>query len=312
MKVVVTGGAGFIGSHLVDRLVHDGCSEVVVLDNLFRGRREHLGQHAQNPAVTFQQADIRDADTLRTAFANAEVVYHLAAQSNVMGAVTDIDYSFNTNVGGTLNVLKTAHQAGVRRVVFTSSREVYGEAQWLPVDENHPFNCKNPYGASKAAGEMYTKVFQHTGNLTIAVLRLANVYGPRDTGRVIPLWIGRALQGQNLVVYGGQQLIDFVWVDNVVDALVRVSTLENVDEPINVGSGQGTPILALAERILALTGSASRLERVPAREVEVSRFMADVSRMQERLGMQPPEDPLFGLPQLIAWFKETQGGKDAH
>ena len=312
MKVVVTGGAGFIGSHLVDRLVHDGCSEVVVLDNLFRGKREHLSQHAQNPAVTFQQVDIRDAAALHTAFADAEVVYHLAAQSNVMGAVTDIDYSFNTNVGGTLNVLKTAHQAGVRRVVFTSSREVYGEAQWLPVDENHPFNCKNPYGASKAAGEMYTKVFQHSGNLTIAVLRLANVYGPRDTGRVIPLWVGRALLGQDLVVYGGQQLIDFVWVDSVVEALVRASTLENVDEPINVGSGQGTPILSLAERILALTGSASRLERVPAREVEVSRFMADVSRMQDRLGLQPPADPLFGLPQLIAWFRETQGGKDAH
>jgi UDP-glucose 4-epimerase len=307
MKIVVTGGAGFIGSHLVDKLAHDGWGEVVVLDNLFRGKREHLSQHNSNKAVTFQQIDVRDADALRAPFAGADVVFHLAAQSNVMGAVTDIDYSFNTNVGGTLNVLKVAQQAGVRRVVFTSSREVYGEAQRLPVDENHPFNCKNPYGASKAAGEMYTRVFQHIGNLSVAVLRLANVYGPRDTGRVTPLWIERALKGQDLIVYGGQQLIDFVWVDTVVEALLRASKLENVDDPINVGSGQGTPILELAERILALTGSLSKLERVPARSVEVSRFMADVSRMQERLGLQPPTDPLFGLPEVITWFKTTGG-----
>ena len=220
-----------------------------------------------------------------------------------MGAVTDIDYSFSTNVGGTLNVLKMAQWAGARRVVFTSSREVYGEALWLPVDESHPYNCKNPYGASKAAGEMYTKVFHRMGNLTVAVLRLANAYGPRDTGRVIPLWIERALKGENLIVYGGQQLIDFVWIDTVVDALLRAAQLDTVDQPINVGSGRGVPLLNLAERILTLTGSASRLEVLPARSAEVGRFTADITRMQEQLNLQPPADPLFGLPKLVEWFK---------
>jgi nucleoside-diphosphate-sugar epimerase len=310
MRVIVTGGAGFIGSHLVDRLVQDGWGNVVILDNLFRGKRANLSRHAGNTAVRFLQTDIRDAEALREQFAGAEVVFHLAAQSNVMGAVTNIDYSFSTNVGGTLNVLKAAQSAGVRRVVFTSSREVYGEAQWLPVDESHPYHCKNPYGASKAAGEMYTRVFQHAGDLTVAVLRLANVYGVRDVGRVIPLWVERALKGQNLVVYGGQQLIDFVWVDTVVKALLRASQLEDMDDPINIGSGQGTPILELAERIIALSGSSSRLELLPARGAEVGRFTADIHRMQERLGLQPPADPLFGLPEIIAWFKTI--GEETH
>src|SRR5688572_31537165 len=153
MRVIVTGGAGFIGSHLVDRLVRDRVGEIVVIDNLARGRWEHLAAHADDPAVRRVEGDVRDAGLLMAEFEGASVVYHLAAQSNVMGAVTDVGYSFTTNVAGTFHVLEAARARGVGRVVFTSSREVYGDAEALPVDEGHRLDAKNAYGASKAAGE---------------------------------------------------------------------------------------------------------------------------------------------------------------
>jgi len=298
MKIVITGGAGFIGSHLVDRLVRDSAGEILVIDNMHRGRHAHLAQHADNPALQVIEADIRDADAMRELCASADVIYHLAAQSNVMGAVSDLSYSFSTNVAGTVNVLEAARAGGVRRVVFTSSREVYGEVDRLPVPEDAPFNSKNAYGASKAAGELYVRVFLNTYGVETAVLRLANVYGSHDRDRVIPLWLDAANSGEHMIVYGGQQLIDFVHVDQVVEALVRASTAAIIGQPINVGSGQGTPLLQLAERVLALPGARSQLDLRPARSVEVARYTAEIGLMRAQLGLEPPADPLFGLESL--------------
>jgi UDP-glucose 4-epimerase len=306
MKIIVTGGAGFIGSHLVDRLARERAGEIVVLDNLARGRRANLAAHTNDPAVRLVEGDVRDGELLKELFAGADCVYHLAAQSNVMGAVSDIGYSFNTNVAGTFNMLEAARANGVRRVVFASSREVYGEPEALPVAEPHALNAKNAYGASKAAGELYCRVFHSTYGLETAVLRLANVYGPRDRDRVIPLWFEAAAAGRDLVVYGGAQVIDFVWVDQVVEALVRAATANVVGQPINVASGRGTPILELAERILAISGARSRLDRRPARSVEVARFVADVSRMRATLELEPPDDPLFALARLRESYEEAR------
>lgn len=298
MKQIVTGGAGFIGSHLIDRLVADGVDEIVVIDNMFRGSADRIADHLASRRVTLITGDVRDNDLLGRTFADADTIYHLAAQSNVMGAVSDIGYSFGSNVIGTFNVLQAAATNNVRRVVFTSSREVYGEVRELPVREDHPLDAKNSYGASKAAGEIYCRVFQSTYGLETAIVRLANVYGPRDIGRVIPLWLGWAQKGQPLTVYGGQQVIDFVHVDQVVDALVRVSTADVAGTPINIGSGQGTPILDLAKRVVAAVGSEARLDLQPARSVEVAKFTAEVSRMRALLGMEPAADPLYGLADL--------------
>jgi UDP-glucose 4-epimerase len=307
MKIVITGGAGFIGSHLVDRLARDGAGEIVVADNLHRGRREHLAQHDGNDAIHLAEVDIRDAAALRELCAGADVIYHLAAQSNVMGAVSDLSYSFSTNVAGTVNVLEAARAGGVRRVVFSSSREVYGEVERLPVSEDTPFNSKNAYGASKAAGELYTRVFLNTYGVETAVLRFANVYGPRDRDRVIPLWLDAAAQGREMIVYGGQQLIDFVHVDQIVEAMLRASTADIIGQPINVGSGQGTPLLQLAERVMALPGASSRLDLRPARSVEVARFTADIGLMRSLLGLEPPTDPLFALESL--WEDQRASGE---
>lgn len=298
MKILITGGAGFIGSHLVDRLVADGQANILILDNLFRGRLANIAHHRDDGRVQFCEADIRDYEIVRDATQGVELIYHLAAQSNVMGAMADVDYSFTTNVVGTFNVLKAAKACGVRRVIFTSSREVYGEAHYLPVDEDHPLDSKNTYGASKVAGEMYCRVFSGNFRLETAVLRLSNVYGSRDYGRVIPLWLERANRGENLIVYGGQQVIDFVWIEQVIEALVRASSAAIIGQPVNVGSGQGMPLLNLAERILKIVPTVSSLDLQPPRAVEVAKFTARVDRMRSLLGLEPHSDPLFGLPQL--------------
>lgn len=307
-QIVITGGAGFIGSRLLDQLVRDGAGPITVIDNMARGRIERLAPYTDNPDVRFAEGDICDAALLNDLFAGATHVFHLAAQSNVMGAVTDIDNSFNANVLGTFRVLTAAKTQGVERVVFTSSREVYGEVDMLPVAEDRPMEAKNAYGASKAAGEQYCRVFRSTYGLETAVVRLANVYGPRDSGRVIPLWLDAIAEGRDLVVYGGEQVIDFVWVDQVVEALIRAADADGsaIERPINIGSGQGTPILELAERMLAISGANVELRREPARSVEVARFVADVERMRSILGIEPPSDPLFALPQLWAEYRENR------
>jgi UDP-glucose 4-epimerase len=296
MRWLVTGGAGFIGSHLVDELLARG-DAVVALDNLRRGRWEHLSEHDSNPLLLRLEADIREADAVREACTGVDGVFHLAAQSNVLGASKDVHYSSETNVVGTVNVLAAALDAAAQRVVFTSSREVYGDPAELPVREDRPLAPKNYYGASKTAGEAYCAAFCQRG-LDVRTLRLANVYGPRDTGRVIPLWLDRAQRGLDLEVYGGKQVLDFIWIDVVVEALLKAAELDAMPAPVNVGSGQGTPITALAERILAATGGASTIRMLPAREEEVVRFVADTQRMRDVLAIEPPDDPLAHLAIL--------------
>jgi UDP-glucose 4-epimerase len=298
-RVVVTGGAGFIGSHLVDALLGVDTDEVVVVDNLTRGRLANLADKRADPRLVIMQADIRDYASVRQALKGASTVYHLAAQSTVMGAARDIDYTFGTNVTGTFNVLKAAAASGVDRVVFTSSREVYGEPLTLPVDESHPLMSINLYGSSKVAGEALCRAFARERGLRTLVLRLANVFGPRDFGRVIPHWIEQAQQGSDLLVYGGDQIIDFVWIAEVVEALLRAGGADVALPPINVASGTGTKILDLARRILQLASHSSQVRVMPRRSIEVSRFVGNPQRMVQLLGLTPPADPLSNLVHLV-------------
>ena len=295
MRIAVTGGAGFVGSQLVDRLAADGAHDTVVIDNLHRGRLEGLPLSSR---VVFREVDIRNREALLQAIDGCEVVFHLAAQSNVLGAVAQLDYSFSTNVVGTFNVLTAAKSAGVRRVVFTSSREVYGDPQQMPVEETAPLLPKNAYGASKAAAEMYCRVMSSDA-MGVTILRLANVYGAGDRGRVIPIFIDNALRGEPLQLYGGEQVVDFIWVGIVVEALMRAGFGEWIGEPVNVGSGTGLTIRELATRIVETMGGVSQLVVQPVREVEVTRFVASTARAQRLLGIQPPEAPLSHLGEVI-------------
>lgn len=304
--ILVTGGAGFIGSHLVDVLVRENAGRIVVLDNLKRGRLANLAQSLDR--IEFVNGDIRDRELMERTSQGVDLIYHLAAQSNVLGAVHDLDYSFTANVVGTIEVLRAAQKSGVRRVVFTSSREVYGDPQSLPVPETAPIAPKNAYGASKAAAEMYCRVFS-ADRLTVAVLRLANVYGSRDFDRVIPIFLDQALRNLPLTLYGGQQVLDFVWIDTVVQGLMGAAELPAWPGPVNVGSGVPTTILDLAARVVSKTGSSSEVRIGPARDVEVSRFVASTECMRQTLGIVPPADPLVQLPALIEWTKGAQPGK---
>jgi nucleoside-diphosphate-sugar epimerase len=304
MRVLVTGGAGFIGTHLVTRLAH-GSDEVIVFDNLKRGHKSRLAPHEDTGRVRLVVGDIRRFEELAAVMHGCEAVYHLAAQSNVMGAVDDPDYSITTNVLGTYNVLRSAAEAGVGRVVFTSSREVYGDPAVLPVSESQPLLAKNPYGASKVAGEAYCRTFANTHRLPVHIVRLANVYGPGDSGRVIPLWLSAAQQGRELHVYGGAQVLDFVWIGTVVEALVYAAQ-NGLPGPVNIGSGVGTTILDLAARVLEITGSTSRIVRTGAREIEVAKFVADTGLMRS-LGLVPDADPLQHLAEIAKTYAGASG-----
>ncbi len=292
-RVLVTGGAGFIGSLLVERLVAAG-AEVVALDNFYRGRRDSL---AECSGVRIVEGDIRCANHLAEVMDGVDTVFHLAAQSQVRTALADPRYCFETNVGGTFSVLEAAKAARVRRLVFTSSREVYGDADDVPVVEEAPLKAKNGYGLSKVAGELYCR--QYSGDLDVSILRLSNVYGPRDFGRVIPIFMRQALAGEPLALFGGKQVCDFVWVGTVVQMLLTAG-LRQIQGPLNIGSGRPVSLEQLAERILRLTASTSQLQFQPEISAEVTRFVADVTRASRQLGLSTPLDPLFGLPAVLA------------
>ncbi len=298
-KVLVTGGAGFIGAHLVARLA-EGTDEIVVIDNFKRSSRESLGRWVSAGRIRLLEGDIRRFDAIAEVVRGCETVFHLAAQSNVMGAVDDPEYSITTNVLGTFNVLRAAAEGGAKRVVFTSSREVYGEASALPVSESEPLLAKNPYGASKVAGEAYCRTFANTHQLPVEVVRFANVYGSGDSGRVIPLWLTAAQEGRDLQIFGGDQVIDFLWVGTAVTALLYAA-LHRLPGPVNIGSGEGTKIVDLASRIVDVTGSTSRIVRAPPRSVEVAKFVAD-TRVMRSLGIAPESDPLGHLGELVAAY----------
>ncbi len=292
MRYLITGGAGFIGTHLVRRLRLDPTAEVFVLDNL---RRPCC--LPEIPSL-FIEGDIRDRDTVAGAMSGVDVVVHLAAQSNVMGAEADRDYSFSTNVIGTFRLLEAAKSAGVSRFVFASSREVYGEQEDLPVAECAPTCAKNYYGASKLAAEAYCRVFSVDG-LPVTILRLANVYGPGDRDRVIPLFLSAALRGEPLILYGGRQVIDFLWIDDAVDALLRAARPDAPAGPVNIGSGCGVTVRQLAEIIHGQISGGVRMIQMPPRPQEVTGFVADINLALRYGLLAQPHPPLRHLPKVL-------------
>ena len=298
-RVLVTGGAGFIGSHLVDRLLADGRAELVVFDNLSRGRLANLARHQRDRRLTVVSGDVRDAAAVAAVLHGVGTVYHLAARARDRDAAADVDDTFATNVVGTFNVLRAAVHQAVSRLIFASSPEAYGEPAVLPVDEGQPLVGIGAYGASKVAAEAYCRAFRQIFGLPTVILRFAHVYGPRDYGRPIPVWLERAAAGHALDVYGEKQVVDFVWVGLAVEALVRAAALDGPLPAINVASGTGTRVVDVARRIAHLAGSQSPIRILPARPAEVRRFVANVERMRQLLAIEPPLDPLAHLPRLI-------------
>ena len=302
MKVLVTGGAGFIGSHLVDRLIQTNAGQVTVLDNFSRGREEHLALSRNK--IEIVRGDIRDRKLLQSVMKGVDLVFHLAAQANVLGAVRDLDYSFETNVAGTYEVLRAAQAAGTKRVIFSSSREVYGEPTSLPVPETAPTAPKNAYGVSKATGEMYCRLFEDRG-MEVVIFRLANVYGIRDRERVIPLFVEQSFAGKSLTVFGQDKILDFLWIEDLLDVLCEASTCPCPEGAVNVGSGKGVTLVDLAERIYALTGNSSVVQVTNERAPEVGRYVADVGLARKLYDLHCPNDPIEHLPAVVNFIRSA-------
>lgn len=278
MNILVTGGAGFIGSHLIDLLVKDRQNKIIVLDNFYRGNLQNIEQHIKNKRIMLIKGDIikyNEIKKIGKKISKADIIYHLAAQSNVVGSFFNPDYAFSTNIKGTYNVLKYASEIKADRLIFSSSREVYGNPEYLPVDEKHALNPINMYGATKSSGEMMCRFFQNSRDLKITILRIANVYGPRDKDRVIPIFLENAKKNKDLQLFGGKQVLDFIWVGDVINGIDQISKNDKyIGETVNIGTGIGTSIEELAKMIIRLTNSKSRIIKKPSRSFDVDKFIA--------------------------------------
>jgi UDP-glucose 4-epimerase len=309
MRTLVTGGAGFIGSNLVDALVARGDS-VTVIDNVSTGRRENLDDALANGAELVE-SDIRDADAMREIVARAqpEVIFHLAAQIDVRHSVADPAADARINVEGTINMLAAAHEAGVRRFVNTSTGgAIYGEGQILPAPEDHPVAPLAPYGNSKFCAESYCGLFRRLHGLSTVSLRYGNVYGPRQDplgeAGVIAIFCGKLLEGGRPTVYGdGTQTRDYDYVGDVVAANLAAADADGAG-PYNVGTGVETSVLDLIDILRELGGSdaGASFEPVfePARAGEVQRIAITPALAREELGWEPRVAVREGLELTLA------------
>jgi UDP-glucose 4-epimerase len=305
VKALVTGGAGFIGSHVVDALVARG-GRVAVVDDLSTGRRENLAQALEHGAV-LHEADVRDEDAMRDVAGRErpDVVFHLAAHIDVRRSVASPAFDARINVEGTVNVLEAAQRVGARGFVNASSGgAIYGEAETIPTPETAPPRPISPYGQGKHAAEGYCGLYERLRELPVASLRFANVYGPRQDplgeGGVVAIFCGRAVAGEGAPVYGdGRQTRDFVYVGDVVDSLL-VAADRGAAGAFNVGTGTETSVLELAAAVREASGAALPLEHAAAREGEVLRSCLDISLARRELGWEPRVTLAKGLRATLA------------
>jgi len=300
----VTGGAGFIGSGVVDRLISKGYS-VVVLDNFYSGRIENLKRHLSCDGFRLVEGDVRDGKAVRDAMRGVDAVIHLAALIDVEGSVTDPLETHDVNVNGTLNLLYEAVKHGVKRFLFASSAAVYGDGDSLPLREDSPLRPVSPYAASKVAAEHYCSAFFRSYGLGTVILRYFNVYGPRQEhnpyGGVITRFLYNALSDKPLVVFGdGEQCRDFVHVDDVVEATLLALKSDNaVGEVFNVCTGKPTAISELANIAVEVVGKSVQVTHSKPRKGDVKRNYGDPSKAEKALGFVAMVSLRNGLEQCF-------------
>jgi UDP-glucose 4-epimerase len=312
VKAVVTGGAGFIGSTLVDALVERG-DEVVVVDDLSTGRRVNLEQ-ALAGGARLVEADIRDRDALSDLFEEVgpEVAFHFAAQIDVRKSVADTPLDAMINVVGTINLLEAALKVGARVVNSSTGGAIYGEAKLIPAPEDHPAEPEAPYGQSKWCAEGYLELYRRLHGLSTISLRYGNVYGPRQDplgeAGVIAIFCGRLLEGQKPVVFGdGKQTRDYVYVGDVVAANLAAAA-SAATGPFNVGTGRETSVLDLVEALGKIAGREFEPEFAPERPGEVQHIALDYTRAHEELGYEPKVDLHEGLELTLRSVSSSAQG----
>lgn len=307
---LVTGGAGFIGSHLVDLLLEKGAS-VTAIDDLSVGSETNLQQATKNPAFRFRKLDILDQLTLTDVMKNVDAVFHLATQS-VRLSLCRPSRVHDVNINGTYNVLTAAASAGVKKFLYCSSSEVNGTAGAVPMAEKYDYAPETIYGASKLAGEYYTQVFERSGWLNTVIARPHNNYGPRAhyhglAGELIPRMILQALLNEPLTIYGnGEQTRDFTYVKETCAYLIRLVENENCrGEILNVCRGQEVSVNEIASKILKHTKSESTVQRLGSRRSDVLRLWGDPTALKNKLGDSPSLSIDEGLKMTVDWYREN-------
>ncbi|MGB8780511.1 MAG: SDR family NAD(P)-dependent oxidoreductase [Candidatus Bathyarchaeia archaeon] len=304
-RILVTGGAGFIGSRLVDRLLREG-HEVTVLDNLLAGTTKNLKEHLSSTSLHMIKADVRNSRAVKKAVRGATTVFHLAALVDVPLSVENPVLTNDVNVRGTLSILEASLAENVDRFIYISSSAVYGEARYLPINEEHPTTPLSPYGVSKLAAENYCRNYHEIHGLKTCCLRLFNVYGPRQHANsysgVISRFIRKIQSGESPVVYGdGKQTRDFIHLEDVIDACVLPLESVRIDGgTFNVGTGKPTTIRELADIITELSGKTS-LKPVyeKPRKGDVENSYADINMARKSLNFKPKTELKNGLKSLI-------------
>ncbi len=316
-KCLVTGGAGFIGSHLVDRLMDAGC-HVRVIDNLVNGKTDNVQQHFSSPYFQFKQATVTDPLDINRVMQGIDMVFHLAC----LGVRHSIQHPFENrrvNGEGTLLLLDAAHRHGVKKFIHCSSSEVYGSAQFVPMTENHPTEPCTVYGASKLAGEAYARAYHSTYGLQTIIIRPFNTYGPRshhegDAGEMIPKSIVRALNGKDILVFGdGKQTRDFTYVEDTAAGLIAAAENDAMaGKTFNIGSNFEISIKDIAEKLIVLVGNKeARVDCTENRPGDVNRLYADPSRFMELSSWRPQVSFEEGLKKTVSFFRNHPKGISA-
>lgn len=302
MKFLVTGGAGFIGTNIVKQLLILG-HKPIILDNLSSGYKENLISES-----LFYEGDVKDVSLLKKISQGCKTIIHLAAS---VGNKRSIDYpqlDTEINVIGTLNVLETARELGINRVVFSSSAGIFGELKMLPISENHPQEPDSPYGVSKLSAEKMCLVYNKLYGMQNICLRYFNVFGPHQRfdayGNVIPIFAIRLLRNEPIHIFGdGEQTRDFVNVRDVVSANIKAAFSENVQGVFNIGSGARISINQLAEIMQKAAGVTTDIQYLPSRQGDVRDSLADINRAQKLLGYDPGTDIYTDLVDYWKWIK---------
>lgn len=309
--ILVIGGAGFVGSHVVDQLTRESVREIVVLDNFVRGSKKNLDYALQDGRVKLVDGSITNVDLLRELMQGTDYVFHLAALW-LFECVHQPRSAVEVNVVGTYNVIETAQQAGVKKVVYSSSASVYGDALFTPMTEEHPFNNRTMYGATKIAGEQFFRAFYEQHKMDYVGLRYMNVYGPRMDYKgtyvsVIMKVLDRIDQGLPPVIFGdGSQAYDFIHVDDVARANILALKSEATDEFFNVGMGVKTTINELVSYLLEISGSDIQPEYRPQEQMFVTHRLGSTAKAEELLGFRARVPLEEGLRSVVEWRRRDQ------
>jgi UDP-glucose 4-epimerase len=311
-RVLITGGAGLIGSHIADRLAAEPVAEIVVLDNFVRGRRENLATAMASGRVTIVEGDIRDRALVAEVMRGIDIVFHQAA-IRITQCAAEPSLAIDVLVNGTASVLQAAVDAKVGKVVAASSASVYGMADRFPTAESHhPYNNRTLYGAAKAFNEGMLRAFHDQHGLDYVALRYFNVYGPRmDTHgaytEVFIRWMQRIAAGEPLTIFGdGSQTMDFIYVDDVARANILAATVPVTDRVFNVGTGTEVSLKEVAATLQRVMHGTSTIEHAPPRSVNpVPRRMADTWLAREELGFEAAVSFADGLRALVSWWQES-------